>query len=279
MEEIRNVTIDAQGAIQDLGADVGGIGGIVAVIGEVAEQADLLALNAAIIAAQGGEQGRPFAVVAAEMKDLAGRVSAHTKEIEALISGVGEKATTAIATVQAGAERVEQGVDVAVQAGASLEAITLAARESESRMKEVVHAVTEQMRTTRHVVEQMEQLRNGVEQIGAARDDQDRSIEVVQACSQSLDEVARLTKEAIEVQGRDTVKINETIEAVGTSFETIRSALEEQSSACMQATSFIERSSEHTDANEGLARKLADVVRDLLQQAESMRDDVRRLNS
>ena len=279
MEEILNATINAQGAIQDLGADVGGIGGIVTVIGEVSEQANMLALNAAIIAAQAGEYGRPFAVVATEMKDLAGRVSTHTKEIEALISGAQEKATMAIATVRASAERVEQGVHVALQAGASLEAITLAARESESRMKEVVHAVFEQMRTTKHVVEQMEQLRNGVEQIGAAREDQDRSIEVVQACSQSLDDVARLTKEAIEVQARDAVHIKETIEAVGTSFDTIRSALEEQSSACMQATNFIERSGEHTDANEDLARRLAEVVSDLLQQAESMRDDVRRLNA
>jgi methyl-accepting chemotaxis protein len=91
--------------------------------------------------------------------------------------------------------------------------------------------------------------------------------------------VARLTKEAIEVQSRNQVRISETIEAVGTSFETIQSALEEQSSACMQATSFIQRSGEHTDANESVARRLAEVVRDLLQQAESMREDVRRFNA
>jgi len=279
MDEIRIFTIEATGAIRDLGADVDGIGGILAVINDVADETSLLALNASIIAAQAGEHGRPFAVVAAEMNDLAGRVSAHTKEIDTLISRAQKKASTAITTVQAGAERVERGVGVASEAGASLEAITESARESEHRMKEVVHAVVEQMRTTKHIVGQMEQLRNGVEQIGAAREDQDRSIEVVQDSALSLREVARLTKEAIEVQGRDAAHIGETIEAVGTSFDTIRIALEEQSSACIQATSFIERSGEHTDSNDGVARRLAEVVRDLLQQAESMREDVRRFNT
>ena len=149
------------------------------VIDDVADETNLLALNAAIIAAQAGEQGKAFSVVADEIKELADRVLASTKEIGGLIRAVQEEGSNAIGAIEKGASSVALGVDLSAEAGESLEEITRASRQSGTRIAGIVSAVREQAKAASHVVELMERVRGGVEQIRAAAAEQDRGNEVV----------------------------------------------------------------------------------------------------
>src|SRR5690606_30814219 len=88
IDKIKDSSRTAADVIESLGRRIASIGNVLNVIDDVAEQTNLLALNAAIIAAQAGEHGKGFAVVAEEIKDLAERTGASTKEIVELIRGV-----------------------------------------------------------------------------------------------------------------------------------------------------------------------------------------------
>ena len=115
MEEIREATEAAERVIRGLGARTSEIGGILDVIEDVADETNLLALNAAIIAAQAGEQGKAFSVVAEEIKELADRVLASTKEIASLIGAVQLESENAIGAIEAGSGSVRDGVELAAE--------------------------------------------------------------------------------------------------------------------------------------------------------------------
>jgi methyl-accepting chemotaxis protein len=276
MEEIRAATETAQKVIHSLANRVKEIGLIVKVIDEVSDETNLLALNAEIIAAQAGEHGRPFSVVAGEMKDLSDRVLAGTKEIRSLISAVQKESANAIGAIEAGSETVQTGVELAAEAGESLEEITGAARESGQRMAEIVSAIGEQTTSASNVVKLMQHVRDGVDQIRAAGLEQDRGNESVLRSSVAMREVARQVSVATEEQARSAARIGENIETVRGTVEQINRALQEQSAACRQAADFLESVNARTSTNEESAWRMGEAMRDLLRQAELLREDVRR---
>ncbi len=126
MERIKSTVEQASKKVAELGAKSDQIGAIVETIDDIAEQTNLLALNAAIEAARAGEQGKGFAVVADEVRKLAERSSRATKEIAALIGEVQTGTEEAVKAMTAGAAEVEHGSELAAQAGASLDAINVA---------------------------------------------------------------------------------------------------------------------------------------------------------
>jgi len=276
MEAIRAATEDARRVISDLGRRVEAIGAIVSVIDQVTSQTGLLALNASIIAAQAGEHGRAFAVVAAEMNALADRVFAGTKEIDGLVRAVQVESQNAVAAIARGAESVKSGVDRAAEAGVSLEEITAAARESCGRMSEIVMATTGQKSVAQQVADQMARVLSRVEEIQQAGEEQGRGHETVFRSSVALRDVARQVRSAIEVQSRGSARIGENIETVQRTVEAINHALQQQSKACLEAAQSIESATKHTSENDTLAVQMGEAARGLLAQAELLRADVRR---
>jgi methyl-accepting chemotaxis protein len=276
MEAIREATETAERVIRSLGGRASEIGAIVDVIDDVADETNLLALNAAIIAAQAGEHGRAFSVVADEIKDLADRVLASTKEIGSQIRSVQEESTNAIGAIEQGTQSVAEGVDRTAEAGVSLEEITKASRESGRRIGGIVQAVREQARAASHVVELMERVREGVEEIQKAAAEQDRGNEVVFRGSVAMRDVATQVRGTTEEQARGSGRIRESIEGVREAVERINAALQEQSAACRQAVEFLAAVHERTRANEQSATRLGRVSQDLVQQAEALRSDVGR---
>jgi methyl-accepting chemotaxis protein len=153
IERIRELTEIARTRILALGERVAGIGDVVRVIQEIAEKTNLLALNASIIAAQAGEHGRSFAVVAREIKALANRTAASTKEISDQIRGVQEESERATAAMGNGSQAVHEGFQVAIAAGDALTAIRESARKAQKRVQSMTRSFAQQASATRQVVD------------------------------------------------------------------------------------------------------------------------------
>lgn len=139
MRQINESVTLGSSAVDNLGRKSDEIGAIVAVINGIAEQTNLLALNAAIEAARAGEQGRGFAVVADEVRKLAEKTAQATQEISSMIQSVQMETRNAISTMQSGTEQVRGGVEKATEAGRALQEIVLSV-ERVSEMIELIAA-------------------------------------------------------------------------------------------------------------------------------------------
>jgi methyl-accepting chemotaxis protein len=130
--------------VQELGKSSNQIGEIIGVIDDIADQTNLLALNAAIEAARAGEQGRGFAVVADEVRKLAERTSKATKEITQMIENIQTETKSAVEAMQSGTKQVELGVESTTKAGSSLQEIISTSEHVGEMVMLIATAATEQ---------------------------------------------------------------------------------------------------------------------------------------
>ena len=144
IERIAQSVAESATVIASLGERSNAISGIVKVIREIADQTNLLALNAAIEAARAGEQGRGFAVVADEVRKLAERTSTATKEISDMIEAIQAETRTAIQTVEEGSSKAHSGADLARRAAESLRQINIGARETMEAVDAIAAAIQTQ---------------------------------------------------------------------------------------------------------------------------------------
>jgi len=151
---VQNAIISVQALAQEInaGAEVirelrqesENIGTVLDVIRGIAEQTNLLALNAAIEAARAGEQGRGFAVVADEVRSLAQRTQESTEEIQEMVTRLQERSVAAVATMDNGRRQADEGAELAAVAGRSLEAITSAISDISLRSTEIADSAINQ---------------------------------------------------------------------------------------------------------------------------------------
>jgi len=276
MDSIRSATETAHDVIQNLGLRAAEIGKVLDVIDEVADETNLLALNAAIIAAQAGEQGRAFSVVAGEIKELAERVLASTKEIGALIGAVQGESERAVRAIEVGSESVARGVARSREAGDSLEEITGASRFSGARVDEIVAAVQEQTRAASFVFEMMEQVNGSVEKIRNATLDQERGNQVVHGSAMAMRDVARQLQGTTAEQAQGQARIGESIEGIRDAVEAIHAAIQAHSRSSGEVLQFLGEVGQRAAANESSASRMGEGTRTLAEQVESLRSEVRR---
>ena len=144
MQRINQVVRDSADSITRLARSTDDIGDIVKVIDDIADQTNLLALNAAIEAARAGEQGRGFAVVADEVRKLAERTGKATAEINAMIKGIQIQTDEAVQTMKAGIEEVDRGRDLTDKAGNSLNEIVTMSQRVMDMIRQIAAASEEQ---------------------------------------------------------------------------------------------------------------------------------------
>jgi len=144
--------------MEELGKSSDQIGRIIGVIDDIADQTNLLALNAAIEAARAGEQGRGFAVVADEVRKLAERTTTATKEIAQMIKNIQDETKVAVTAMEAGTKQVEEGVTSTATAGDSLRQIIDMSNQVGEMITHIATAATEQSSATEQVNNNMDKI-------------------------------------------------------------------------------------------------------------------------
>ena len=193
MNKIAEVVNQSAGIVKELGNSSNQIGEIIQVIEDIADQTNLLALNAAIEAARAGEQGRGFAVVADEVKKLAERTTSATKEIADMIKKIQSDTNGAVNAIEKGTDEVYKGKELAQKAGNSLNTIINSTKEVVDAITQLAAASEKQSTTSEEISRSIEGINQvtqesaiGLEQIARASEDLNRLTDNLQSIVQQF---------------------------------------------------------------------------------------------
>ncbi len=207
MINIADIVKSSADTVKALGKNSEQIGEIIQVINDIADQTNLLALNAAIEAARAGEQGRGFAVVADEVRKLAERTTKATKEIAVMIKQIQKDTSKAVDSMQKGTTEVERGKISAQNARESLKEIISGADKVVDIVSQVAAASEEQSATS-------EQISKNIESIGNVTQESASGIQQIAHAAEDLNKLTNDLQELVsqfkvnESQGRFSVRQN-----------------------------------------------------------------------
>lgn len=158
MSRIAEKVKDSSRTVESLGAKSDQIGAIVGTIEDIADQTNLLALNAAIEAARAGEQGRGFAVVADEVRALAERTTKATREIGDMIKAIQQETKGAVEAMEEGVQEVEKGTEASLKSGQALEDILNHVNDVAMQISQIATAAEQQTATTSEITHNIQQV-------------------------------------------------------------------------------------------------------------------------
>lgn len=278
MRKIKETVDDAAEVIRRLGTRSEAIGNILDVINNVAEQTSLLALNAAIIAAQAGEHGKGFAVVADEIKELAERTTASTKEIAAVINSVQTEAANAVKSVEAGGKSVEEGVNLSQLAGEALEKIISSSNSSKQMVEQIAMSSAEQLRGSQRADEAMNKISDMITKVYKAIEDQEKGSVYIAKASERMKDAAMQVKRATKEQSKGGELISRAIENISGMVHSINRATQEQAKGGQEIVRAVEEVKEITGKNVDSVKKMRDGVKMLAGQTDVLENSVKKFN-
>ncbi len=276
IDKIKDSSRAASTVIEQLGRRIIDIGNIVDVIDEVAEQTNLLALNAAIIAAQAGEHGKGFAVVAEEIKDLAERTGASTKEIAELIRAVQEESRNAVGAMNQGVKNVEEGVLLSRETEGALKKIQDSANRSTQMVKAIARATVEQARGSKDVTAAVDRIRETVEQISKATNEQARGSEQIMKSAEHMKRLTTHVTRSVQEQAHGSKQISRSIENINEMVTHLNRAQKEQTRGSEQVLKAIETIKAVSEQQNRSVKQLEEAIETLRQQGEVLRGEIRR---
>ncbi len=276
IDKIKDSSRTASEEIENLGKQISEIGNILDVIDDVADQTNLLALNAAIIAAQAGEHGKGFAVVAAEIKDLAERTAASTKEIAELIEGVQGQSRNAVAAMNQGVRNVEEGVQLGREAEGALKKIFESANKSTIRVKAIARATLGQARGSKQVTAAIQRIAQTVLHISAASNEEAKGSEQIMKSAQRMKELTSQVQRSSQAQAQGSHQITQAIERINEMVIHLNAAQKEQttgSEQVLRAVQAIKAVAEHQARS---VQELERAIESLKRQSDVLKSEVRR---
>ncbi|HEX2987679.1 MAG TPA: methyl-accepting chemotaxis protein [Chloroflexota bacterium] len=231
MASIKESTGTVGVKIQDLQGYSEQIGAIVEAIDDIAEQTNLLALNAAIEAARAGEHGRGFAVVADEVRKLAERSGQETKQIAGLIAQVQKGTREAVEASGQGHDAVEQGLKLAEEAGDALKDILSGAEAVATQVGQISVAVQQMESASQEVVGLMDSVSAVVEESTAATEEMAASSQQVNGAIEKVAAVSEETSASAEEVSASTEEMRSQVEEMVAQSEELSRMAEELQAA------------------------------------------------
>lgn len=268
MSNIRASVEKTADYIAKLGGRSEEIGQILNVIDEITDQTTMLALNAAILAAQAGEHGKGFSVVADEIKKLAERTAVSTQEIALLIQSVQQEVGGAVDAMHEGLKSVETGFKVTNEAADALRKIVESSRKSSDMAAAIEHSTTEQAKAAKLVADAMEKVLDMVGQIAKATTEQSRGIQLIMGATSKISDVAGHVRTATNEQSLNSKQISQAVELVSDKSRQISRAINEQKVGLTQMLDSVEKIKDLPKANKERAFRLNHLVNELLKDAE-----------
>jgi methyl-accepting chemotaxis protein len=272
--EIRETVDKAGKAIQELGNQSNAIGKILTVIDDVADQTSLLALNAAIIAAQAGEHGKGFAVVADEIRELAERTAVSTREIGSIIGSLQSGTVQAVKAMEAGSARVHQEVARSEEAGQALEKIRISTLKANEQVRSIVRATQEQSRGSRQITDSINQITSMLGQIASAIKQQTEGMRQLSRAAEAMKEIASQGKLGTSEQAKGSRQINTSMEQIREMIEVIDSATQGQIQRSKQVVAAVAQIRQVAENNSLRTSELDQVVEDLSRQTQTLENEV-----
>ena len=255
------------------------IGSILTVIEDITDQTGLLALNAAILAAQAGEHGKGFSVVAAEIRDLSNRTAASTQEIGKLIASVQEESKVAAGVMQEGVAIVEEGMRLSKDAGETLRKILERVDQSRDMSRSINRAAAEQARSIRQVSEAVERISGMTLQIAKAANEQKAASEQITRASEKMSEITRFVKTSTEGQAKAGKDITAAVENMSAKITLVNRATGEVQTGSNMIVRAIERIKQIAKENASQAAGLNSAVEIMADQAGSLKNEIQKFRT
>lgn len=278
MEHIRASVTKTSSVIEKLVARSEEIGSILNVIDEITDQTTLLALNAAILAAQAGEHGKGFSVVANEIKDLAERTAFSTKEIDQIIKGVRHDVMDAVTAMDEGMTSVEEGMLLSREASEALKKILDSARQSSEMSVAIERTTGEQAKTAMYVSESVERVRVMVGQIAKATAEQSKGVTLIIDAAEKMRDASHQADKATEQQAVGSRQISHAIESISERTQQISKAIREQKSGSNQIWTSLEKIKDLPEKNRGLAFSINKELNSLATDSELVMSEMERFS-
>jgi methyl-accepting chemotaxis protein len=181
-------------AVEELSKQALGIGEIVGTINTIARRTNMLAINAGIVAAQAGDRGQGFAVIAMEIRQLAAQTSNALESIRSMLEGVQRRSREVVLTMDQGARQVQEGVAAANQAGSAINLALGTMTENRAQVDRIMGSVSEIKAKSDHLVEKLLSLANQV------ADNSQQAFAVDHACSRQAEAAMALVRELAALQ-------------------------------------------------------------------------------
>jgi methyl-accepting chemotaxis protein len=212
MEKISSEVKKSSEIIQRLGARSKDIEKVLSVIKDVTEQTNLLSLNAAILAAQAGEHGKSFSVVADEIRALSERTSSSTREIGGIVKTIQRDIRDAVSSIDSAKVKVGEGNGLVVKVGDALKEILTASEYSTEMTKAIERATEEQSLGLRQISAVIEEIRKMMNSIAKSTGEQDNALSYLLEGVGEVKEVADISKRGMEEQATGTRQISKNLE-------------------------------------------------------------------
>lgn len=227
MLRVKEAVFETAQKIHELGEQSQKIGEIIQVIDDIAEQTNLLALNAAIEAARAGEHGKGFAVVADEVRKLAERSGQATKEIAELITNMQRGTKVAVESMQVGTKEVEEGVNLAQEAGQSLNEIVDGVNTAGEHVHKIMGIINEILSNSKAVTEAVNNVAAITEENTAATEEMSASTEQVNSSMLKMSSVSEESAASAEEVSASTEELTASIEEMSASSEQLAKMAQE----------------------------------------------------
>jgi methyl-accepting chemotaxis protein len=274
MQNIKETVEATAEVVNRLGKRSQEIGQILKVIDEVTDQTGLLALNAAILAAQAGEHGKGFAVVAEEIKDLAERTAASTQEISGLIAAVQEETEQSVKAMARGIDAVETGARLVNVTSEVLDQVAGSSRQSVDMAQAIERATAEQAKGVIQITDAAVSIANQIDQIARAVQEQRRGSERIAQAAERMRDITRQVKTATQEQTTGSKQIAAVVESVKEQAGQIARSTSEQSAGAQHISDAVGKIQKITQQTMDVSIEMDMAVQTLKARADALQNEL-----